>query len=181
MTTTTEAKTKTYLNYIDGEWVASETGKTGVSKNPARKEEVVGAYQLSNSNDFDKAATAARKAQKAWRKLAGSVRGDYLLKAASIMEERIDDIATAMTLEMGKTFPEAKGETARGVAILRYFSGEGMRSVGDVIPSTDSEALMFTTRVPLGVVGSYYALELPSRHSDLENGSSSRLWKYGCT
>ncbi|MCG7335217.1 aldehyde dehydrogenase family protein [Sporosarcina sp. ACRSM] len=153
MTTTTEVKTTTFLNYIDGEWIASETGKTGESKNPARKDEVVGTYQLSNSNDFDKAATAARKAQKAWRKLAGSVRGDYLLKAASIMEERIDDIATAMTLEMGKTFPEAKGETARGVAILRYFAGEGMRSVGDVIPSTDSEALMFTTRVPLGVVG----------------------------
>src|SRR5690606_27579850 len=57
------------------------------------------------------------------------------------------------TLEMGKTLPEAKGETARGVAILGYFAGEGMRSVGDVIPSTDSEALMFTTRVPLGVVG----------------------------
>ncbi|MEH7391444.1 alpha-ketoglutaric semialdehyde dehydrogenase GucD [Bacillus sp. JJ1474] len=153
MTTTTEARIKTYLNYINGEWVASETGQTGISKNPARIDEVVGAYQLSSSNDFDKAATAARQAQKAWRKLAGNVRGDYLLKAASIMEERIDDIATAMTLEMGKTFPEAKGETARGVAILRYFAGEGMRSVGDVIPSTDSEALMFTTRVPLGVVG----------------------------
>ena len=86
---------------------------------------MVGAYQLSSSNDFDKAATAAKKAQKAWRKLAGSVRGDYLLKAASIMEERIDDIATAMTQEMGKTFPEAKGETARGVAILRYYQGKG--------------------------------------------------------
>ena len=96
---------------------------------------------------------SARQAQKAWRKLTGNVRGDYLLKAASIMEERIDDIATAMTQEMGKTFPEAKGETARGVAILRYYAGEGMRPVGDVIPSTDSEALMFTTRVPLGVVG----------------------------
>lgn len=41
----------------------------------------------------------------------------------------------------------------RGVAILRYYAGEGMRKTGDVIPSTDSEALMFTTRVPLGVVG----------------------------
>ncbi|WP_186672733.1 alpha-ketoglutaric semialdehyde dehydrogenase GucD [Sporosarcina sp. BP05] len=153
MTTTTEVTTKTYLNYINGEWVASETGKTGVSKNPARKDEVVGSYQLSSSTDFDKAASSARQAQKAWRKLTGNVRGDYLLKAASIMEERIDDIATAMTQEMGKTFPEAKGETARGVAILRYYAGEGMRPVGDVIPSTDSEALMFTTRVPLGVVG----------------------------
>ena len=42
MTTTTEVTTKTYLNYINGEWIASETGKTGVSKNPARKDEVVG-------------------------------------------------------------------------------------------------------------------------------------------
>ncbi|WP_249869066.1 alpha-ketoglutaric semialdehyde dehydrogenase GucD [Oceanobacillus saliphilus] len=153
MTTTTEAKTKTYLNYVNGEWVTSETGKTGVSKNPAKKDEVVGVYQLSSSNDLDKAATSARQAQNAWKKLTGNVRGDYLLKAASIMEERADDIGEAMTLEMGKTFPEAKGETMRGVAILRYFAGEGMRSVGDVIPSTDSDALMFTTRVPLGVVG----------------------------
>src|SRR5690606_19688079 len=37
--------------------------------------------------------------------------------------------------------------------ILRYYAGEGMRQVGDVIPSTDSKGLMFTTRVPLGVVG----------------------------
>jgi len=39
------------------------------------------------------------------------------------------------------------------VAILRYYAGEGMRKIGDVIPSTDKDALMFTTRIPLGVVG----------------------------
>ena len=54
---------------------------------------------------------------------------------------------------MGKTLPEAKGETARGIAILRYYAGEGMRKEGDVIPSSDKEALMFTKRTPLGVVG----------------------------
>lgn len=150
---TTIAKENTYLNYINGEWIASETGETAESKNPANKDEVVGLYQLSSANDFDQAATSARKAQKAWRKLTGNVRGDYLLKAATILEERIEEVATAMTKEMGKTFAEAKGETARGVAILRYYAGEGMRPIGDVIPPTDSEALMFTTRVPLGVVG----------------------------
>lgn len=143
----------TYLNYINGEWVKSETGNTGDSKNPAKKDEIVGSYQLSSKNDLDSAAKSARQAQRAWKKLPGNVRGDYLMKAANIMEERADEIGRAMTLEMGKTFPEAKGETLRGVAILRYFAGEGMRSIGDVIPSTDSEALMFTTRVPLGVVG----------------------------
>ncbi|OVE53239.1 hypothetical protein B0E34_20615, partial [Chryseobacterium mucoviscidosis] len=51
------------------------------------------------------------------------------------------------TREMGKTLPEAKGETARGIAILRYYAGEGLRKTGDVIPSTDSSAFMYTDRV----------------------------------
>lgn len=76
-----------------------------------------------------------------------------MYKVANALEQRIDEIAETMTREMGKTFLEAKGETARGVAILRYYAGEGMRKIGDVIPSSDSEALMFTTRAPLGVVG----------------------------
>src|SRR5699024_4063002 len=64
-----------------------------------------------------------------------------------------DDIDRTMTRKMGKSLPEAKGETARGVAILRYYAGEGMRKEGEVIPSSDKDALMITKRVPLGVVG----------------------------
>lgn len=148
-----DVKLKTYLNYINGEWVASETNETGTSNNPANTKEIVGLYQLSAKSDLDKAAQSASNAKKAWRKLSGDVRGNYLQRAASILEERIDDVALTMTKEMGKTLPEAKGETARGIAILRYYAGEGLRSVGDVIPSTDKDALMFTTRAPLGVVG----------------------------
>lgn len=144
---------QTYLNYIDGAWVASSSGKVDASRNPARKDEIVGYVQSSTAEDLDKAVAAAKKAQAAWRKLSGPARGDFLFKAADALERRLDEIAETMTREMGKTFPEAKGETARGVAILRYYAGEGMRKIGDVIPSSDSEGLMFTTRVPLGVVG----------------------------
>ncbi|WP_028550232.1 alpha-ketoglutaric semialdehyde dehydrogenase GucD [Paenibacillus sp. UNC451MF] len=143
----------TYLNYVRGKWMRSHTGEVEASINPANGREVVGFVQNSALPDLDEAVQAAADAQKAWKRLAGSVRGDYLFKAAAILERRLDEVATAMTKEMGKTFAEAKGETARGIAILRYYAGEGMRPVGDVIPSTDSEALMFTTRVPLGVVG----------------------------
>src|SRR5690606_31171911 len=106
-----------------------------------------GRYQLSTAGDLDAAAAAAREAQKSWKRLSGSARGDYLHRAANVLERRIDEIAECMTREMGKTFPEAKGETARGVAILRYYAGEGMRSIGDVIPSSDSSALLYTSRV----------------------------------
>lgn len=150
---TTQVETKTYLNYINGEWKIASTNKVDASINPANKNEIVGYVQSSAREDLDAAVAAAKKAQVAWRKLSGAARGDYLYKVANVMESRLDEIAETMTKEMGKTFPEAKGETARGIAILRYYAGEGMRKVGDVIPSTDSEALMFTTRVPLGVVG----------------------------
>ncbi|MCM3760308.1 aldehyde dehydrogenase family protein [Alkalihalobacillus oceani] len=151
MAVTTEAKT--YLNYINGEWVASSSEEVTKSISPANKNEVVGYVQKSTKEDLDKAVAAAKAAQASWRKLSGAARGEFLYKVANILEKNLDDIAETMTREMGKTLPEAKGETARGVAILRYYAGEGLRKVGDVIPSTDSEALMFTTRAPLGVVG----------------------------
>jgi acyl-CoA reductase-like NAD-dependent aldehyde dehydrogenase len=148
-----EKNIKTYMNYINGKWISASTNELSSSINPANKNEIVGYVQSSSRGDLDVAVAAAKRAQKAWRKLSGVARGDYLYKVANILEGRLDEIAEIMTKEMGKPFPEAKGEVARGVAILRYYAGEGMRKIGDVIPSTDSEALMFTTRVPLGVVG----------------------------
>ncbi|MET3544632.1 aldehyde dehydrogenase (NAD+) [Paenibacillus favisporus] len=142
-----------YRNFINGEWTAASTGQTEPSINPANRHEVVGYVPVSTEEDVNRAVAAATAARRAWRSLPGSERGNILFRAASVLERRADEVAEAMTREMGKTLAEAKGETMRGVAILRYYAGEGMRKSGDVIPSTDSEALMFTTRVPLGVVG----------------------------
>ncbi len=151
MKTTTE--TNTFLNYINGKWSESDSREVIESTNPANPSEIVGSVQNSSAQDLDLAVQAATEAQKKWKKLSGAERGNYLFKVADKLEANIDDIAETMTREMGKTLPEAKGETARGVAILRYYAGEGMRKEGDVIPSTDSSALMFSKRVPLGVVG----------------------------
>lgn len=147
------SEVKTYGNYINGQWVETASGKKTASKNPANVNDIVGYLTMSDEADAKRAVEAAAAAKKAWRKLSGAARGEYLYKTAAILERRLDEVARMMTREMGKTLPEAKGETARGIAILKYYAGEGMRKIGDVIPSTDSEALMFSTRVPLGVVG----------------------------
>ncbi|MBB6734733.1 aldehyde dehydrogenase family protein [Cohnella sp. CBP 2801] len=140
-------------NYIGGEWRPPASGRRVPSTNPARRSETVGFAPDSDRADLEAAVAAADSARRAWRKLAGAQRGALLFKAADLLESRMEEIGRAMTREMGKTIGEAKGETARGAAILRYYAGEGMRPVGDVIPSTDADALMYTTRVPLGVVG----------------------------
>lgn len=151
MNTTLEIRT--FDNFINNEWVASESHETIKSINPANKNEIVGYVQKSTLSDLNRAIQAASEAKKAWRKFGQANRGQLLYKVANILEENLDEIAETMTREMGKTLAEAKGETARGVAILRYYAGEGMRKEGDVIPSSDKEALMITKRAPLGVVG----------------------------
>lgn len=139
-------------NYINGRW-KQEAAPPLASINPSDAEEVVGYVQNSTADVVDEAVEVAKGALLSWRKLTGAERGHYLYQAANQLESRLDEIAETLAREMGKTLPEAKGETARGVAILRYYAGEGLRADGEVIPSTDSEALMFTKRVPLGVVG----------------------------
>ncbi|MBA9026032.1 MULTISPECIES: alpha-ketoglutaric semialdehyde dehydrogenase GucD [Bacillaceae] len=143
----------TFKNFINNEWIDSASQATLKSINPANKEEVVGFVQNSTKADLDQAVQAAHHAKKSWRKMGQAQRGQLLFTVANILEENLNEIAETMTKEMGKTLPEAKGETARGVAILRYYAGEGMRKDGDVIPSSDKDALMFTKRTPVGVVG----------------------------
>ncbi|MDQ0338280.1 aldehyde dehydrogenase (NAD+) [Caldalkalibacillus uzonensis] len=145
--------TQTYLNYINGEWKASASGQTIKSINPANVNEVVGEIQASTADDVQEAVQAAKAAQRTWKKMSGAERGNILYKAADILENRLEEIAETMTREMGKTLPEARGETMRGVHLLRYYAGEGLRKVGDVIPSMDGKTHIYTTRVPLGVVG----------------------------
>ncbi|MGI2292703.1 alpha-ketoglutaric semialdehyde dehydrogenase GucD [Paenibacillus sp. GXUN7292] len=140
-------------NYMNGQWRSADSNETLTSINPANRNEIIGYIPSSGKSDLNAAVQASKEARLGWKKLSGSQRGDFLFRAADIMQSRVDEIGEIMTREMGKTLPEAKGETLRGIAILRYYAGEGMRKVGDVIPSTDADAFMYTTRTPLGSVG----------------------------
>lgn len=144
---------KTYQNLINGQWVNSDSGKTYEDRNPARPEEVVGNFQSSNATDVERAVEAAKAALPEWRAKSSQQRAQILYKAANILESRADEVARDMTREEGKTIGEAKGETLRAVAILRYFAGEGSQPQGDVLPATNPQTFLYTKREPLGVVG----------------------------
>lgn len=139
-------------NFINGQWTSTSDNLIK-SFNPANYEEVVGEMQSSSERDVKDAVKSAKDASKSWKKLGFVERGNLLYKVANEMEKNLNEIAETLTREMGKTLPEAIGETNRGIAILRYYAAEGMRSQGDVIPATDQGALMYTKREPLGVVG----------------------------
>jgi acyl-CoA reductase-like NAD-dependent aldehyde dehydrogenase len=142
-----------FSNYIAGQWVECETKKTFPNINPANADEIVGLFQASSALDAAAACEAAAKAQPAWAALPAPRRGEYLFKAAEIMESRLAKIAEEMTREEGKTLPESKGEVKRAINIMRYFGGEGARQFSYQIPSERENVFCYTLRKPLGVVG----------------------------
>jgi len=141
-----------FKNYINGEWVESKSGKTFPNINPANTEETVGLFQASVAEDVSEACRAAAAARSAWADLPATKRGDYLFKAAELLENRLQQLGEEMTREEGKTLPEAIGEVKRAINIFRYFGGEGSRQFTFQVPSERENVLCYTIRKPLGTV-----------------------------
>ena len=142
-----------FQNLIGGEWVSAASGETFPNTNPADCREVLSHFPASGEMDVRRAVDAAVAALPAWRNTSPLARGALLLKAAALLEERADQVARDLTLEEGKTLGEAKGETLRAVAILRYFAAQTTEPIGENYPSANPATFLYTTRVPVGVVG----------------------------
>lgn len=138
-------------NWIGGEWMVPAGNEVTVV-NPSRTAEEVGVVRFSDRSHVFAAEQAAREAQKKWSQMTGAVRAEILFQMASVLEAHAEELARLASQEMGKQIGEMRGEVARGVSLLRYYAGEGMRANGSVIPSADTNVLQYTKRVPLGVV-----------------------------
>ncbi len=138
-------------HYINGKWtVGSQTMEVRSPTNPA---DTIGVIPIAEPHEVAEAAGAARDSSRSWHRLGHVARGNILHLAASRIENIADDLAIMAATEMGKPIGEAKGEAMRAGAILRYFAGEGMRDIGQVIPATRPETLQYSVREPLGTVG----------------------------
>jgi aldehyde dehydrogenase (NAD+) len=142
---------QTYQNFIAGEWVAANDGATFENHNPATGE-VIGMFPKATREDAQRAIAAAREAASGWANMPPPARGAILDQASRLIDTRLDEIATALVCEEGKTLAEARGEVMRARDIFRYFSGEGWRNAGDVLPSSVNGELLYAKREALGVV-----------------------------
>lgn len=138
-------------NWIGGEWMVPAGNEVTVV-NPSRTAEEVGVVRFSDRSHVFAAEHAAREAQKKWSQMTGAARAEILYQMASVLEAHAEELARLASQEMGKQIGEMRGEVARGVSLLRYYAGEGMRANGSVIPSADTNVMQYTKRVPLGVV-----------------------------
>ena len=137
-------------SYVGGVWRRGEERLE--DRNPARPGEVVATVSAAGAGLAREAVEAAAEAFPGWRELPAPARGELLHRAAGLLEERAEVVARDLAREEGKTVPEAAGETARAVSILRYYAGQTLEPDGEVYPSASATTLLYARREPLGVV-----------------------------
>jgi len=139
-----------YGNYVNGEWVQSQSGETFENRNPADTTDLIGRFQQSTAADADRAVAAAAEAAGDWAKLPGPERGDILREAAKNIEARYDELADTLSREEGKTLAEA-GEVARAYDIFYYYAEKARDFGGINKQSSTADRAVYTLKEPLGV------------------------------
>ena len=139
--------------FIDGKWsTVSSRGKVFRVTNPATGETLAQIPDLSTLATRA-AIEAAHAAQPGWAALTAKERADLLKALNRLMIENADDLATILTLEMGKPFVEARGEILYGASFIEWFAEEARRVYGDTIPGHTANTRISVIKQPVGVVG----------------------------
>ena len=151
--TTSEEQAYEAANLVGGERREAASGRTFESRNPAHRSEVIGLFPQSSAADVDAAVRAAQRALPGWRSTPWPRRGEIILAAATIMEQRKEELARLMTREMGKVLTEAGGDVQEAIDMGKFIAGEGRRAFGETVPSELRNKWAMTMRQPLGVIG----------------------------
>jgi aldehyde dehydrogenase (NAD+) len=153
-------ETKTFRNFIGGEWVDAASGETFESTSPADGE-TIGVFPRSGPEDADRAVAAAKAAFEVWRLVPAPKRGEILFRLARVLEREKEALADLMTHEMGKVRAEAGGDVQEAIDITYYMAGEGRRLFGQTTPSELPDKWNMSVRTPIGVVGAITPWNFP--------------------
>jgi acyl-CoA reductase-like NAD-dependent aldehyde dehydrogenase len=150
---TVAADAQTFRHFIEGAWVASDSGRTFESRNPADTRDLIGRFQSGTAADVARAIRAAEDAFPGWKATPAPKRGEILYRFGSLLSEHKERLARALTREMGKVLPEARGDVQEAIDIAFLMAGEGRRLFGDTVPSELPDKWAMSLRQPIGVAG----------------------------
>lgn len=149
-----------YDNYIGGKWVKPVDGKyfeniTPISGKPFCE------IARSNEKDIELALDAAHEAKTAWGKTSSTDRANILLKIADVMEQNLESIALAETIDNGKPIRETMAaDIPLAIDHFRYFAS-AVRAQEGSIGEIDHDTMAYHFHEPLGVVGQIIPWNFP--------------------
>ena len=153
MSSIAKTSVRTYLNYVNGQWVSSASGETFPVYDPST-EEVIAQVASSNAEDTDKAVKAARAAFDSgpWPATTAQDRGRILFRLAEKIRQNAVQLSELECRNTGKPIVEAEFDIADVATCFEYYGGLANKVTGNVNP-VPANALSFTMREPIGVAG----------------------------
>jgi len=153
MSSTAIAQAQKYQMYINGEWVASDNGKTFPVYDPST-EQVIAEVPDSNGRDVDRAVAAAKDAFEngPWASSTAQERGRVLFKLADVVRQNTAALAELEARNSGKPIVEAEYDMADVATCFEYYGGLATKISGHVNPVPDN-ALSLSLKEPVGVAG----------------------------
>ncbi|MBV9278218.1 MAG: L-glutamate gamma-semialdehyde dehydrogenase [Candidatus Eremiobacteraeota bacterium] len=138
-----------YPLVIDGQREQSERWIKSI--NPAHPDEVVGLVASASLEQANRAIEIASQRFESWKNVSASDRANFLMKAAQKVRERRFEFDALLVYEVGKTWPEADGDTAEAIDFLEFYAREALRYDGPhpVEPIAGEENEL--RYIPLGV------------------------------
>ena len=120
--------------------------------NPANPSEVVGTFPTMSPDDVPAMIATARAAQREWARIPQPERGKIVDAFLDALQARTEDIATAITREMGKVIGESRGEVNKALGEGRATTRRASAPIGEVLPSQKPGTVTYSTRRPRGVI-----------------------------
>ncbi|MDI5928387.1 NAD-dependent succinate-semialdehyde dehydrogenase [Rhizobium leguminosarum] len=147
--------------YIDGVWTSGDATRTFDVLNPATGE-LLASLPDMGAAETRAAIDAAHAAQPGWAARPAKERSAILRKWFDLMVANADELAAILTAEMGKPFPEARGEILYAAAYIEWYAEEAKRIYGETIPAPSDDKRMIVIRQPVGVVGTITPWNFPA-------------------
>jgi len=135
--------------FVGGQWCAGSGGSFDVL-NPSDGS-VLCAVPRAGVDDVQRAVGVAADAQREWAATAPRERGEVLRRAFEAMLARKEDLAFLMSLEMGKSLTDARGEVSYAAEFFRWFGEEAVRIDGALRTAPSGANRILTFRKPVGV------------------------------
>jgi succinate-semialdehyde dehydrogenase/glutarate-semialdehyde dehydrogenase len=139
------------LLFVAGEWRESASGRRIEIRDPASGD-LVGEAALGARDDARAALEAAHATFRAWADTTAQERAEVMHRAASLLRDRIWEIARVLTLEQGKPVADAHKEIAFSADVIDYYADEGLRLGGEWRPASGPKIRSLVVRQPVGVV-----------------------------
>ena len=149
-----------YENFIGGRWLAPVKGKYFTDYSPINGEPIC-EIARSSAEDVEKALDAAHAVKDLWGRTAPAIRSSILLKIADKMEENLELLALAETLDNGKPIRETRAaDVPLSIDHFRYFAG-CIRAEEGTVGEIDNDTIAYHFKEPLGVVGQIIPWNFP--------------------